>query len=466
MRLSLLLSFVGALLVAGPACTKPNPAVCCLDAADCNEVGISEVRSCDPGLACVEHQCVVPGCAEAGCGAEAPVCNIQADVCEGCAESADCSRFPATPVCDVAGGGACVQCVGAADCSDATPVCEANACRACRLDSECPSGACGDDGACVPEAAIVYLDPGGTDSGSCTRDAPCRSLEFGISRTSPGRAHVVTAKGGYTSAPLFVAPQSTAAAQLFIHGGGATLACSCSGDGNFIAFAVPVTIRDVNIAGNPNFTALSFSARTLLERVRVSNASVGIDVTADVVEAIDVIVDNSYTGISLFSGTLKLDRGVIRNVQTGIAAAGNGKMVELQNLLVHDATALALDLSAGTVSFSTIADSGTDAGTGPRAVKCSPGAVTVRSSIVWAPGATTRVPMEGCNIVTTLAGPTPVAGASNSNPQFVDSSAGDYHLASSSPARDMVENGPSFDFEGDARPQGTRFDIGADEAAP
>ena len=48
------------LVVVTAACTRPNPAVCCLDQADCNEVGISDPRACSAGLACVDHECVVP----------------------------------------------------------------------------------------------------------------------------------------------------------------------------------------------------------------------------------------------------------------------------------------------------------------------------------------------------------------------------------------------------------------------
>src|SRR5690606_6429312 len=130
---------LGLLLVA---CTKPNPAACCLDEADCAANGFKEVRMCAAGLACVDHQCVVPSCSMTGCAAEAPVCNITTDVCEGCTESSQCSRFSDTNVCDTATG-ACVECVTAADCDAAEPVCDANRCRACKLDSECPPGACG-----------------------------------------------------------------------------------------------------------------------------------------------------------------------------------------------------------------------------------------------------------------------------------------------------------------------------------
>jgi hypothetical protein len=84
---------------------------------------------------------------------------------------------------------------------------------------------------------------------------------------------------------------------------------------------------------------------------------------------------------------------------------------------------------------------------------------------VWTPG-TTQVPISGCNLTNVIAGPVAVAGAMNVDPQFVDLAQGNYHLSATSPARDTVNTGPAFDFEGDPRPQGARFDIGADEAAP
>lgn len=52
----------------------------------------------------------------------------------------------------------------------------------------------------------------------------------------------------------------------------------------------------------------------------------------------------------------------------------------------------------------------------------------------------------------------------NVDPLFVNPSTADLHLRSDSPARDVVDDGPGVDFEGDPRPQGARFDLGADEA--
>lgn len=447
------------------ACTKRNPAVCCLDKADCDEAGLSEVRDCTAGLACVDHQCVVPSCSMAGCEAATPVCNITTDVCEGCTDSSNCSRFTDTDVCDTASG-ACVECVTASDCVAAKPVCEANACRVCKLDSECPAGACGDDGACVPEAAIVYMDPGGTDSGACTRSAPCRRFEYALTQTSVSRPHIVMQPGGYVDADVRISPDRTTASRLFIHGGGAAYSKTPGNDGGLIYFTMAATIRDleffavsgggIEFGGPESITA---------ENIRVHGGYLAVGTSGTAVFR-NFTIDGSQYGIYVASGNLTIDRASIQAGTSGIYGASSS-IVTISNTLVYGTLGLAVDLpaSSGTISSSTIADSGTDSGNGPRAVRCSLG-LTVRSSIIWAPGGSARASIDGCNLVSTIAGPTPVPGALNMNPQFVDSANRDYHLAPNSPARDAVDSGPETDFEGDPRPRGARYDIGADEAAP
>jgi hypothetical protein len=48
---------------------------------------------------------------------------------------------------------------------------------------------------------------------------------------------------------------------------------------------------------------------------------------------------------------------------------------------------------------------------------------------------------------------------------FANMDAGDFHVPASSPAVDRVAEAPSEDFDGDARPQGSKSDVGADEVA-
>ena len=460
---------IGVFFVLG--CTKANPAVCCLDPVDCKEVGISEdSRLCPGNFACVDHECVVATCSKQGCEAAAPVCNVVTDVCESCATNDDCTRFADTKLCN-ATNGACVQCLMSSDCSGTTPVCAGNACRACALDKECPSGACGDDGACVPESNIAYLDPGGTDIGTCSRSAPCRTITYGVSKLAGARNHVVMAFGSYVELAR-VEPASTSATSVVIHGGFASVSAPLGADNATVTLMLatsvkelkifggrPVVTNAVDIAGGDN-GAYSFEACT------IDSGGVGVSTNSKLTLLDTTLVGDGPYALLLFStARLIIDRVTIKGRwMTGISSSSSGSTVDITNLLAYGTTDRAIDLpqTNGMITFSTIADSGTDAGTGPRAVLCAPG-LTVRSSIIWAPGTTSRDPIGGCNLSNTIAGPTAVIGATNTNPQFVDPGDQNYHIGSNSPARNAVETGPVLDFERDPRPRGTKFDIGADE---
>ena len=64
-------------------------------------------------------------------------------------------------------------------------------------------------------------------------------------------------------------------------------------------------------------------------------------------------------------------------------------------------------------------------------------------------------------------GPGSIYGAGNveADPEFVNASAGNFHLKTSSPAIDAGSStgAPPFDYEETPRPQGAGFDIGAYE---
>ncbi len=449
------------------ACTKPNPEVCCASTEDCASIGVSdETRDCATGLACESHECVVPTCSESGCSAAAPVCDLGAGVCGECSESSECSRFADAGVCDTSTG-SCVECVMDSDCTPDQPVCDTGACRACRLDSECPSGACADDGTCVAETSIVYLDPAGADAGVCDRGAPCKAWRFAVSRTSATRVHIVMATGAYDDeTSVTIGTANTQAAGLTIHGGGATITHMSSE--RFLGVGLPMTIRDLEIVSSGQ--AIGNSRKLQLEQV-IIRSSIPIVASASLVLH-DVLIESTSTGqaaISLFSGSnLELDRAVIHGGRNGLSDEGNlGVNVQISNLLVYGASEAAINFpnAAGALSFVTVAESGMNTSTGPRSVVCR-ATLTVRSSIIWDPGSTTSRPPigGGCSLVSTIAGPAPVPGAMNVDPIFINPATHDFHIAPNSPARDVVDVGPASDFDGDPRPRGLRFDIGADEA--
>jgi hypothetical protein len=459
------LAVLAALISLAAACTKPNRDACCTSTDDCKAFGLDSVQPCDNGLTCVGHQCVAPQCSTQGCGATAPVCDTTTDTCAGCDDAADCSRFAGTDVCDTATG-ACVECVGPSDCSSDKPICETSVCRGCKLDSECASGACGDDGACVPEASIVYMSPASANTGTCTRSAPCSGLQYAVRATTTARQHIVMQTGSYLSDRLTVGITSaeTAATKLTVHGANSTFTSDGCGE-PLLGVTLATVMRDLTLTCQ---SSTAIGGRNLtLERIHI-DASTGVNVSGPVVLR-DVSIKVARAAVNLEDGAaLTADRVTILGGQNGIAAVGTAPTsVDITNLLVSNTSDLALDLrlSSGTLSFATIVTSAVtpDATAG---LKCPPtfmSQLATRSTIVWT--SSQRQPASGtCNFVSAIAGPNGVAGAMNVDPRFVDFAGGDYHLTAASPARDAVDAGPAMDFEGDRRPRGARFDIGADEA--
>jgi hypothetical protein len=451
-----------ALLVLGGCSTKANPNACCVSADDCSQAGLESVTACGDGLTCVNNQCTQETCSTDGCSAATPVCNVVTNACDVCTDSSQCASYPGQTVCDTSSG-ACVGCVTTADCPTATPVCDTGRCRACATDSDCPSGACADDGNCVPESEIVYIDPAGTDAGNCTSDAPCRSMLFAVTKASGTRDHLVMHPGAYVEHVQLVGNGSTAPL-LHIHGGGSTLSQPTGNDGGLLGIA-NVDIQYLDLI-NDSGRALDITNGSLRHsHVRAHGNEID---TYGVVMLEDVVVGpGGDFGVLVGSGTLTMDRVQITGeFTTAVKANSYDATINASNMLIYSGAGLAMDLSmaaGGTISFSTIADSGADMGTGPRSINCSSN-VTFRSSIVWAPGSVSRVPIQGCNVVSSIVGPTAISGVTNTDPLFVSSATHDYHLSAGSPAIDAADFGPDHDFEGDARPSGSRFDIGADEA--
>lgn len=464
-RSALIHLLLTALLVSAIAgCTRENKAFCCTSLEDCQSAGIDDTqRDCSSGLACVDHACVVPSCASAGCEATAPVCDLQTDVCSPCTDSSECTRFPATDVCEPSSG-SCVACVAATDCGSLTPVCDGHACRACRLDSECASGACGDDGSCVPEANAVYVATTGSDVPPCSRAQPCGGLGFALQETSASRNHVVVAPGVYVSSLITVSPTTTSAPFLTIHGGGATL--SAASDDGLLLITRPGKLRDIEL-NNTNSAAASVATTYTFEHVVARGGGGSLSSTMIVNGAVtmrDVAVAGTGCGIRLDGGALNVDRGTITSETVGICANAPA-VIDIANLVVSHAAEVGLDLPGvtGTIAFSTIADTGAT-GTGAAGLSCTLNGLVVSSTILWTPTLTSRpVVSGGCVVSGSIVGPPPLVGNTNTNPMFVSPNTNNYRLSGGSPARDVVNTGPATDFEGDLRPQGARFDLGADE---
>lgn len=494
-RAALILLF-GLLPVAGcSGCTKTNPALCCTSAPDCAKAGLSQPKLCGNGLACDHNTCVQADCqsdadcpsahpacvlglcadcsASRACAVNAPVCIMDTSTCGPCTRPADCAAFVSTPVCDTASG-ACVQCMTSDQCSGATPICDADACRGCRTDSECASGACAPNGSCVPESAIVWISVNGTDSGSCTQAMPCSTLAYAIGQASNTREHIVLGAGFYPTG-ITLDPLITTVPELFIHGNGATLtALSGNSPPDIINAKLPLTIDNLKFFGDaiPLDVAAPVSLHQVsmqgTKHVNVSSSLTATDLSITGTTDTSAAISLANTG----GGSLTIDRGTIAMASSAISA-GLGAQVHLQNLLIWGTSVRAIAVvSAADIASSTIVDSGANTGGSPCTV-LGQGALTITSTIIWQHGCggdPTRDAVAGGAGTTftnsIVSNTTPTPGTTDVDPRFVNEAAHDYHIQSTSPAKDAVDTGPQDDYEGDVRPQGPKYDIGADEAPP
>ncbi|HEY5934089.1 MAG TPA: hypothetical protein VIU61_05635, partial [Kofleriaceae bacterium] len=227
---------------------------------------------------------------------------------------------------------------------------------------------------------------------------------------------------------------------------------------------IPVIARDLELV-NPSGLGISSPSNITVERVAV-RAKGGMVVEGKAT-ARDFSIENTTIGIGLFEGsTLVLDRARLSGGTKGIVATGAAVTVEISNTLVYGTTHTAVELptAAGSIEFSTIVYAGDDLAQVPHGLSCGSG-LTVRSSIVWHRGSDALRPAigGGCTLASVIAGNHPIPNAMAVDPFFVDEPNRDFHVKSNSPAKDAVDVGPSRDFEGDVRPTGLRFDIGADE---
>lgn len=350
-----------------------------------------------------------------------------------------------------------VSCLQDSSCPGDQPVCgDDGTCRVCTFDTECLSGACALDGSCASETAAVYLDPLGTDVGSCTKSDPCRTLPFGLEQVATGRNHVVFKLGTYDLFGVFVLETATTPVpSLVLHGGGSTLNGGAAG---VLTLRMQVTLRDLtlNHGGISGGTGLVVDSIATLERVRIE-AYDGMIVRGEVT-ATDLYVRASEVGIHN-EGTLSIERATLRGGRVAIESRGG--TLDVTSALVFGAYGVALDLenTTGTIAFSTITDVAAS-GTG---VRCGTPGIKVESSIVWTPAPQTTAVSGSCAVSSSIVGPTGFAGARNVDPEFLAPAGDDFHLSSTSPARDQADSGPKTDFENQPRPQGVRFDLGADE---
>jgi hypothetical protein len=433
----------------------------------------------------------------------APYC-VSSTCVAKCSISSDCTD-PMQAIC--ASDGACVQCTMNAECTTTNaPICDndTRACRGCTQDADCAGGVCIEaEGACVADANAVFVTMMGTDTGTCTRTAPCASIAYASAQA--GTRRVIHVLGGSLQSPNAI----NLSGNRVLDGEDTTLA---GGAPPVTISGGTVTVEGFRVAGPPSTTtsipAISVTnanTKATLYNMIITGASSGAVIAGG--QGTSVTLRKSHVGsltmqnsmqVSCQNGTLVADQNIFENTfvapvsgtcettvtgnrfesnRDGSVQQTGGHLTMENNLIIHrdgfNDSITATGLGAGSViRFNTVVNTTAVASDGS-AMYCDTSVIA--TSNIFAYNSGHPITGQGCapkysvfdEVSTTSAG----TGnqVTNIDTIFVSRAAGDYHLAANSVARGGAEPGLTMvktDIEGNPRPAptGSTADCGAFEA--
>lgn len=482
------------ILLIAASCGSPNPEFCCVTEEQCAAAGVTdELRPCELGQACnPSNQCVAKECETSlDCtDPNRPTCVNNLCV-QGCAIDDDCRGQPDAPHCDAATA-ECVGCLGNDQCSADLEICDAEtrSCRGCVRDEDCGEGVCIEaTGVCVETESVLYVTDGGVDAADCLKAAPCGSVSFALGLVTNVRNTIKILSASLN-------PQGVLGLNnpVRIDGTGDTR-LTLRGNPGIVATSVATLIEGVSLRyeGTTNLITVEDGAELTTYSVAFEENSLNstrIDGELTVVRS-EIQRGNSLecefgkltiresrledsaiggTGCTLEIARNKFRRGVNSAFGPEMIRSSGGLARIENNLFVQtEVGANSLRMSghvAGSVfRFNTVAHT-TVTPNSTTTISCT--GIELTSNII---ACKSSIPFSaGCAARQTLfdleAGTQP--GDNNVTADgatfFVDSVAGDYHLAADSPAKAMGESGlVDVDLEGNPRPS-TAPDVGAFEA--
>jgi len=344
-------------------------------------------------------------------------------------------------------------------CQGQTPVCDVatGTCRACASHAECPAGVCATDGSCPAAGLIAHVD-GSTCATSQKTGAAAEPYCLIAEAVGQNRLYILVKQGTYAEDLAL----DSVTHEIYGEPGAVIQPSAC--DKLEIKGASDVLLQGFTIAGN---VLVSAGSATLAQNVIGPSSCVGVASTATVTLRRNLVLKHTLGGMDL-GGTYQVENNFI--VQNGTTAGNFG--------------GVKLDTATGVFINNTVVDN-TCKTKGPAeagGVRCEVKPTTLVNNIFWGntfnktasalddrqyrtdrcvaehafeelkPGATS----SGTGNISAAA-----PGFTGTTPS---TSAADYHILSSSPARNGGASGgaPVEDYDGDPRSDG-QIDIGADE---